>query len=95
MTALEVEVDPREAGFDAQRLNRISSHLNRYVDRGLLPGVNVLVSRDGQIVYRHMYGARDMERSLPVEADTIYRFYSMTKPITSIAIMQLYEQGLF
>ena len=95
MTALEVEVDPGEAGFDAKRLGRLSTHLNKYVDKGLLPGVNVLVSRGEEIVYRHMYGARDMERALPVEADTIYRFYSMTKPITSIAIMQLYEQGLF
>ena len=95
MTALEVEVDPGEAGFDAKRLGRLSTHLNKYVDKGLLPGVNVLVSRGEEIVYRHMYGARDMERALPVEPDTIYRFYSMTKPITSIAIMQLYEQGLF
>ena len=95
MTEVEVEVEPGEVGFDAERLHRLGQHLDRYVDSGCLPGVNVLVSRAGKIVYRHMYGQRDMERSLPVEADTIYRFYSMTKPITSVAIMQLYEQGIF
>jgi CubicO group peptidase (beta-lactamase class C family) len=95
MTEIEVEVEPGEVGFDAERLHRLGQHLDRYVDSGCLPGVNVLVSRAGKIVYRHMYGQRDIERSLPVEADTIYRFYSMTKPITSVAIMQLYEQGIF
>ena len=95
MAALEIDVEPSEAGFDAERLHRLSTHLDKYVDRGLLPGVNILVSRAGKIAYRHMYGARDIERALPVAADTIYRFYSMTKPITSVAIMQLYEKGLF
>ena len=95
MTEVEIEVEPSEAGFDAKRLHRLGDHLDKYVDEGHLPGVNVLVSREGKIVYRHMYGQRDMERALPVEADTIYRFYSMTKPITSVAIMQLYERGVF
>ena len=54
----------------------------------------MLLSRAGKVAYRYMYGSRDLERGLPVESDTIYRFYSMTKPITSIAAMQLYEKGL-
>lgn len=95
MTEVEVEVEPGEVGFDGARLNRLGHHLDQYVDGGCLPGVNLLVSRAGKVVYRHMYGQRDMERSLQVESDTIYRFYSMTKPITSVAIMQLYEQGMF
>lgn len=92
---MNVEVDPAEVGFDAQRLTRIGEHLHRYVDDGRLPGTNVLVTRGGKIAYTDTYGMRDMERGLPVVDDTVYRIYSMTKPITSIAAMQLYEQGHF
>lgn len=92
---IEPDVDPAEVGFDAGRLERIAAHLDRYVDDGRLPGVSVLLTRGGQIAYTHRHGQRDCERSLPVTADTIYRIYSMTKPIVSIAAMQLYEQGCF
>jgi CubicO group peptidase (beta-lactamase class C family) len=95
MGTVNVEVDPGEVGFDATRLERIGVHLHKYVDNDLLPGTNVIVTRGGKIAYHDMYGHRDVERGLPVINDTIYRFYSMTKPITSIAAMQLYEQGLF
>jgi len=95
MGIVEVEVAPGEVGFDATRLERIGNHLHRYVDNGLLPGTYVLVSRGGKIAYLDMYGDRDVERGLPVTNDTIYRLYSMTKPIASIAAMQLYEQGCF
>ena len=95
MESIEAEVEPSEAGFDAGRLERIATHLNRYVDDGRLAGVSVLLTRGGQIAYAHRYGERDCERSLPVTSDTIYRIYSMTKPIVSVAAMQLYEQGLF
>ena len=95
MESIEAEVEPTEAGFDAGRLERIATHLNRYVDDGRLAGVSVLLTRGGQIAYTHRYGERDCERSLPVTSDTIYRIYSMTKPIVSVAAMQLYEQGLF
>ncbi|WP_420609071.1 serine hydrolase domain-containing protein [Candidatus Poriferisodalis sp.] len=92
---IEPTVGPAEVGFDAGRLERIAAHLDRYVDDGRLPGVSVLLTRGGQIAYTHRYGQRDCERSLPVTADTIYRIYSMTKPIVSVAAMQLYEQGCF
>lgn len=92
---IEPDVEPAEVGFDVQRLERIAAHLDRYVDDGRLPGVSVLVSRGGRIAYTHRYGERDCERSLPVTSDTIFRIYSMTKPIVSIAAMQLYEQGCF
>jgi CubicO group peptidase (beta-lactamase class C family) len=95
MGIVKVEVDPGEVGFDAARLDRIGTHLHKYVDSGLLPGTNVVVTRGGKVAYHDMYGHRDVERDLPVANDTIYRFYSMTKPVTSIAAMQLYEQGLF
>ncbi len=92
---VEVEVDAGEVGFDSSRLDRIGAHLHRYVDDGRLPGTYVLVTRGGKIAYLDMYGMRDMERAAPVTNDTVYRIYSMSKPITSIAAMQLYEQGHF
>jgi CubicO group peptidase (beta-lactamase class C family) len=82
-------------GFDATRLARIDSHFARYVDGGLLPGWLALVSRGGRIVHLSTYGQRDVEASLPVEVDSLFRIYSMTKPITSVAAMMLYEEGLF
>ena len=93
METIEVEVDPSEGGFDPERLDQLGAHLHRYVDDGRLPGTNVLVSRGGKVVYHDVYGYRDIERSLPVESDTIYRFYSMTKPVTSLATMMLVEAG--
>ena len=93
MTDMRPEVDPAEAGFDPRRLERIGGHLRGYVDRELLPGAYVLVARGGKIAYVDRCGQRDCERDLAVESDTIYRIYSMTKPITSVAVMQLYEQG--
>ena len=78
----------------ADRLARIAAHFNRYVDEGLIPGYLVTVARRGQAAYRHCYGLRDVEAGRPVEEDTIFRIYSMTKPITSVAVMRLYERGL-
>ncbi len=95
MTELKVEVDPREAGFEPSRLARIDPHFARYVDDGLLPGWLLLVARHGQIVHLSTYGQRDIEAGLPVELDTLFRIYSMTKPVTSVAAMMLYEQGAF
>jgi CubicO group peptidase (beta-lactamase class C family) len=92
---LAVEVDPARAGFDAQRLQRIDRHIGAYVDDGRLPGWLAVVARDGQIVHVGRGGMRDMARGRPVELDTVWRIYSMTKPITSVAAMMLYEQGAF
>lgn len=90
-----VDSDPAELGFDGERLALIGKHLRRYVDRSLLPCTYVCVSRGGKPAYVDLHGERDCERQLPVTPDTVFRIYSMTKPITSIALMQLYEQGLF
>lgn len=95
MAELKVEVDPAEVGFDPQRLDRIAAHFRRYVDDGRLPGWTVAVARAGRVTYLEHYGQRDMEAGLPVEADTIFRIYSMTKPITSVAAMMLWEEGAF
>lgn len=89
-------VEPVEVGMCAERLERIGEHLrSRYVEPGKIPGSLTLVARRGQVCYLEKEGSRDLERDLPVEEDTIFRIYSMTKPITSIALMQLYERGLF
>jgi len=95
MAELKVEIDPAEAGFDAARLARIDTHFAKYVDDGRLPGWLLVVSRGGQVVHVSTCGQRDMEAALPIELDTLFRVYSMTKPITSVAAMMLYEEGGF
>jgi len=95
MGELSVEVDPAAVGFDGGRLRRIDDHFARYVDKGLLPGWLILVSRKGQVAHLSTCGTRDIEAGLPVENDTLFRLYSMTKPVTSVAAMMLYEQGAF
>jgi CubicO group peptidase (beta-lactamase class C family) len=92
---LTVEIDPQEAGFDAQRLARIDRHFQRYVDDRKLPGFLFVLAHDGRIVHTASGGLRDIAQEAPVEHDTIWRIYSMTKPITSVAAMLLYEEGAF
>lgn len=92
---LAVETDPAELGFDAQRLARLDRRMNRYVDEGLLPGVLTVVTRRGRIAHIGRYGHRDVEAGLPVETDTRWRLYSMTKPVTALAALMLFEEGAF
>jgi CubicO group peptidase (beta-lactamase class C family) len=92
---LTVESDPGSVGVDADRLSRIDTHLARYVDDGRLAGWQVLITRRGQTVHSSVGGSRDLEAGLPVEPDTIWRIYSMTKPITAVVAMSLFEQGRF
>ncbi len=95
MQELHVEVDAAKVGFDPDRLARIDRHFERYVDDGRLPGWLLAVSRSGQLAHLSTYGHRDVEQGLAVEADTLFRIYSMSKPITSVAAMMLYEEGAF
>jgi CubicO group peptidase (beta-lactamase class C family) len=95
LAALQVEVQPEAVGFDGKRLARLDSHFARYVDDGRLPGWLILVSRAGRIAHLSTYGRRDVEADLPVELDTRFRIFSMTKPVTSVAAMMLFEQGAF
>lgn len=95
MADMLVEVEAAEAGFASERLARIDRHFARYVDDGRLAGWSLVVSRDGRVVHIATYGQRDQEADLPVELDTLWRIYSMTKPITSVAAMMLYEEGCF
>ncbi len=82
--------------LDTERLERITGHLmERYVRPGEIAGCQVLVARKGQVAYSRCLGLADRERGTPVREDTVWRIYSMTKPITSVALMALYEQGRF
>jgi CubicO group peptidase (beta-lactamase class C family) len=94
MPAIAPEVDPSEVGLDQARLTRIERHFGRYVDDRRLPGFLVVVTRRGKVAYVACRGFRDLENALPVEVDTRFRIYSMTKPITSVAAMICYEEGL-
>jgi CubicO group peptidase (beta-lactamase class C family) len=95
MAGLKAEVDPAEVGLDPARLGRISGHFARYVDNGKLPGWLLTVSRHGRLALVAACGSRDIEAGLGVETDTLWRIYSMTKPVTSVAAMILYEEGAF
>jgi CubicO group peptidase (beta-lactamase class C family) len=91
-----MKVNPAGAGLDERQLERITEHLqHRYIDAGRIAGCQVAVARHGHVGYFRSFGLRDRERSLPVEEDTIWRIYSMTKPITGVALMSLYERGMF
>ena len=92
---LKLEVDPSDVGFAPDRLTRMTAHLRRYVDDGRLPGWSIVLSRGGQIAHLDTYGKRDVEAGTPIELDTIFRIYSMTKPITTVAAMMLWEEGAF
>lgn len=83
------------AGFCPARLKRISPWLKRYVDEKKLPFAHVAVLRKGQLAYSDFYGARDIEAGSPVVEDGIYRIYSMTKLVTTVAALALYEKGAF
>jgi CubicO group peptidase (beta-lactamase class C family) len=83
-------------GLDAERLERIGAHLERsYISNGKITGCQVSVARHGHLAYFKSFGQMDRERAKPTADDTIYRIYSMTKPIVSVALMSLYEQGHF
>src|SRR5919199_1749240 len=90
-----VEAEPEEVGMSAARLGNVSRLVQRYLDDGRLPGAISLVSRHDKVVHFECYGNMDDERQRPVRPDTIFRFYSMTKPIASVALMTLYEEGRF
>jgi len=95
MDGIQIEAEPKDVGLDAERLTRIERHFQSYVDDGRLAGWLVAVARHGRVAYLATCGERDIEAGLPVEVDTLFRIYSMTKPITSVAAMMLYEEGAF
>src|SRR5258707_10463727 len=82
-----------DIGFSTERLGRITKFFQRNVDKGAIPGAVVLVARDGKLVYQQTVGYQDREKRIAMKPDAIFRIASMTKPITSIAVMMLAEEG--
>lgn len=88
--------DPASLGFDPVRLQRIDEFIKtRYLDTGRFPGFSLLISRRGEVAHISTQGHRNVETGAPMTEDTLVRIYSMSKPITSVALLSLYEQGLF
>ena len=81
------------AGFSSQRLERVPRFLQTQIDAGLLPGALTLIWRSGEIVHHSMVGLMDRERGVPMREDAIFRLYSMTKPVTVVALLMLMEEG--
>jgi CubicO group peptidase (beta-lactamase class C family) len=91
-----MKIDAEAAGMDATRLSRIDDHLRRrYLDPGKIAGCQVAVMRRGVVAHFSSLGYADRERQVPVAENTIWRIYSMTKPIAGVALMSLYEHGDF
>lgn len=86
---------PQDVGFAPGRLERIDRVMRDYVERGIFPGMTVAVVRHGKLVYRRSFGFADLASRKPVRDDTIFRIYSMSKPVTSVAALMLFEQGYF
>jgi CubicO group peptidase (beta-lactamase class C family) len=92
---LTVDSEPGKLGFDSKRLTRIAELIQRYLDDGRFAGASVAVGREGEAAWVHHSGMADAEASRPMADDTVFRIYSMTKPITALAAMMLWEEGAF
>jgi CubicO group peptidase (beta-lactamase class C family) len=86
---------PEKEGFSAERLARLNAKIHSYVDQGSTAGVITLIARHGKIVHFDVYGKADIESGAAMRADSLFRMYSMTKPVTSTALLMLYEEGKF
>ncbi len=86
---------PADVGFSAPRLARIEKWMRTQIEGGRLANIEVMINRKGRTAFHHCEGKRDLARGTPATPDTIYRIYSMTKAMTSVAIMMLYEEGAF
>ena len=84
---------PEELGFAVDRLERVTTAFQGYVDSGQIPGAVVLIARKDKVAYFRGFGYRDREHRLPMTTDSIFRIASMTKPIVSVAAMMLAEEG--
>ncbi len=85
---------PQREGISQQRLDRITAHMNQAVDDGVMIGGMGMVARNGKIIYSEVFGQADREADRDMRADDLYRIYSMSKPVVSVALMMLYEEGL-
>ncbi len=90
-----VAVPPESVGLSASRLGNIRAVMSQHVANKKMAGASALIARHGKIAYQEAWGLADTETGTPMKLDTIHRIYSMTKPITSAALMMLYEEGKF
>jgi CubicO group peptidase (beta-lactamase class C family) len=90
-----VEAQPEDVGLSSKGLEHLKRLVQGYIDDGRFPGAISMVARRGRVVHFETYGKSDVDTGKPVEPDTIFRIYSMTKPIVSVALMTLYEEGRF
>lgn len=88
-------VAPESVGMDSERLSRVTAAMQGFVDEGLLSGAVTMASRDSKLVHYEAVGFRDIEAQAPMTRDTLFRIYSMSKPVTGVALMILYEEGKF
>jgi CubicO group peptidase (beta-lactamase class C family) len=86
-------VQPEKVGLSSERLERIGEAFQAEIDQGRLPGAVVLVARNGEVAYFESFGFRDKDSGAPMHSDAIFRIYSMTKPLVSVAAMILMEEG--
>jgi CubicO group peptidase (beta-lactamase class C family) len=86
---------PSIPGFSAERLARIAPAMEQLIREGKFPGISVTVARKGKVAYQQEFGFADVEKKLPLKKDAIYRIFSMSKPITGVAVMILFEEGRF
>jgi len=84
---------PESVGFSSQRLDRLHALMQQFVDQKQIPGMVTILARHGKVIDYRTYGERDWATGAPMRKDTIFRDYSMTKPVTGVAMMILYEQG--
>ncbi|MFN0040263.1 MAG: serine hydrolase domain-containing protein [Burkholderiales bacterium] len=92
-TAALPDATPGSAGMSAERLARLDAALHKAVEIGELPGAVVMIVRDGKLVHARSIGWQDRDAKIPMQRDSIFRIYSMTKPIVSVAAMMLVEEG--
>jgi len=90
-----LKIDIQKTGLDPARLERIGVHLDPFLEAGKLPYYDVAVMRRGRLAWRRTVGKASVETGQPIAEDSIHRIYSMTKPVTSVALMQLFEQARF
>ena len=96
LAAQELEItSPGSVGFSDSGLQRATTALQQHIDDGDIAGVVAAVARDGKLIYFQALGQMDLEQGKPMRADALFRLYSMTRQITSAAVLQLYEQGKF
>ena len=91
--ASDAVASPEEVGFDRDRLQRVTKVFQGYVDSGQLPGAVVLIARNGKVAYQQAFGYQDREQNAPMAMNSIFRIASMTKPLVSVGVMMLVEEG--